>query len=481
MTITPFGWIFLLFAALVLGIKREWLLALLPSAAVLHAPAVIVAELPGSTSRIGVSPWQTLSLIVAIALLREMPACFRGFRTIDQEARWLLGGWSLFFLVSSISAIVMPLLFAGFPTYNNQVIESLAAGTQPLEFRLGNLAQAVNYVLIWVVLIYGLIATQQKKLDSLLLNSMVVAGVISVALSITQRMLLLAGLEPSEVAASSLNPGYGHHLGYLFARDGIRVGWPFSEPSYASVWFGALAVSGSVLWLWLRLRRGALLLLLGLVGLLNSFSGSGVAAAIFVGSIALMAAFTVRKEAAGARSIRIRAIQLCGVGFLGILLLAAFATFVELSHPNVGSVSALEAAVTFMREKINDHRSEDPGRWVSNLHALSLLAETYGLGVGLGSNRASSLIANLLSNLGVIPSALFIGLNALQLLLIWRREDKSAHVIALPWAMSTVMVGATLGIPDLAWPVLWLFVLLTFWSACRNTRISLLPAMQSKE
>lgn len=465
-TLTPFGWFYLALLAAVCVFRRTWLPALLPVAAVLHAPAVLVLCTDSGQRGFGVTPWQVTCLALAVFLIAAVPSLRERLESTSRTVLQLLMGWTLFIALCVASAFVMPLLFEGLPTYNNELVENLAVGPQPLTLRLGNIAQAANAVLVWLALTYALVAQSPRSGTRVLLNGVLLAAVLSLSASLVQRGLLLMGIDAIDWARPSLNPGYDHVVGFLFARDGIRVGWPFSEPSYASVWFAALTVAGSASYLWQGGRYGLVLLGCGAGGLLSSFSGTGVAAALLAGSavwlhVLVHSVWYERRGPEWHRAIRLAVGVLLGAG--GAVLLA---TQVELSHPNVGTRTAWQAVLEFMTHKIMDHRSDDPGRSLSNLHALQILVETGGVGVGLGSNRASSYFANLLSNLGLLPSLLLIGLLALQLRILWRGRADPLAKVALTTATLTILIGITLGIPDLLWPVWWLVLIATFWIVC---------------
>lgn len=105
---------------------------------------------------------------------------------------------------------------------------------------------------------------------------------------------------------------------------------------------------------------------------------------------------------------------------------------------------------------------KDGVRELSNKRALEIVKETYGLGVGLGSNRASSFFASLVSNTGVQGALLFSGM---LLTLMWRYfkapqfTDMQIFVAA---SLPTATLAMGLGIPDLNLTMYWGFVFLGF-------------------
>ena len=90
------------------------------------------------------------------------------------------------------------------------------------------------------------------------------------------------------------------------------------------------------------------------------------------------------------------------------------------------------------------------------------MQETYGLGVGMGSNRASSFFASLVSNTGVLGALLFSGV---LLTLLWRyfKAPKLTDMqIFVAASLPTATLAMGLGIPDLNLPMYWGFIFLAF-------------------
>jgi hypothetical protein len=107
-------------------------------------------------------------------------------------------------------------------------------------------------------------------------------------------------------------------------------------------------------------------------------------------------------------------------------------------------------------------KQQDGVRELSNKRALEIVQETYGLGVGMGSNRASSFFASLVSNTGVLGAALFC---AMLVSLLWRYVRAPALTdmqLFVAVALPTATLAMGLGIPDLNLPMYWGFIFLAF-------------------
>mgnify|MGYP005847872365 CR=1 FL=1 len=98
----------------------------------------------------------------------------------------------------------------------------------------------------------------------------------------------------------------------------------------------------------------------------------------------------------------------------------------------------------------------------SNEQALNVIQKTRGLGVGLGSHRASSFLASLFSNTGILGGALFLAM----LGALWRAYAKQKNLTDIQLftaiALAAATLGMTLGIPDLNLPMFWAFIFLAF-------------------
>ena len=111
---------------------------------------------------------------------------------------------------------------------------------------------------------------------------------------------------------------------------------------------------------------------------------------------------------------------------------------------------------------VSKAKQQDGARELSNKRALEIVQETYGLGVGMGSNRASSFFASLVSNTGVLGAALFC---AMLVSLLWRYVRAPALTdmqIFVAVALPTATLAMGLGIPDLNLPMYWGFIFLAF-------------------
>jgi hypothetical protein len=101
----------------------------------------------------------------------------------------------------------------------------------------------------------------------------------------------------------------------------------------------------------------------------------------------------------------------------------------------------------------------------SNLHGLMLLKDSFGLGVGLGSNRASSYFVSLFSNSGLLGGLVF--LSALFHLFILvaktqRLNKVNDTALFLSGSLCSATIAVAIAVPDQNWPSYWVFILASY-------------------
>jgi hypothetical protein len=108
----------------------------------------------------------------------------------------------------------------------------------------------------------------------------------------------------------------------------------------------------------------------------------------------------------------------------------------------------------------------------SDIQSIEILWHTYGLGVGLGSNRPSSFLTFLLSNLGALGFLLFVlflaSLASLALKNMRRIDQASMQnwAVAGVWGLWATVVAKIFAQPDLSFSPLWVWIF--FLASCCN-------------
>lgn len=387
--------------------------------------------------------------------------------------KWFL---FIFFYAVCVTAIA-PRIFGG----RIEVIRpGMVAGdfrfAVPLEFSISNIAQVI-YLAISVLLIF--ISAKMSRNDETLLAKL--TGLL-VSFSFVMGMILILDFLLN-IATGSVNL-YGFVMGENFGDirpdrydlSGIfglplrRAQAVFGEPSYFSAFtLGTLAAS------FVSLRNSGrfgdkIRFSVILTSLLLSFSTTayiGTAIVLLILSLTPVQRKDVR-----------RAVPLATLVFI-VLLIAAAALWILSSQ----DLSA------YIFEKLSDNEGFEEGNFSSgaerlywDLTALGAFTGSSGLGVGVGSTRASSAFINVAASLGVFGAILFATLIWFCLKRMFSRIESgnSAEIQAGAALVFGWLFVFSISVPDLTsffyFPVA-LGVLLEKWSSQKYRNVT--PALES--
>jgi len=188
-------------------------------------------------------------------------------------------------------------------------------------------------------------------------------------------------------------------------------------------------------------------------GLLNTLGATGMAAE---GVAAVVLVFWVLGNALRpytSKSLRLKALVMCGL----LVLTSAFSYKAYQESIYKSKVDTMISHLIIDKANLKDGVRE-----LSNKRALEIIKETYGLGVGLGSNRASSFFASLVSNTGVLGALLFSGMLVTLLWRYFKAPKLTDMQIFVAASLPTATLAMGLGIPDLNLPMYWGFIFLGF-------------------
>jgi hypothetical protein len=434
---------------------------LLLIAGVLQAGSVLnvltsAADATG-TAAYGMTPFHLLAPLVILAGFCRI---YFGTRlSLPIHLRWPLIFLFLYAIVAIGGSWLLPQWFAGIKL--NSVIKMFGMDElSELSLGLSHVVQALSLLLLLLVLLAFLVLVKDQVSRNALSRGLVLAVILVVSLGVYEQLAIYHDW-PTTVAYWANNPGYSQVPLNPFAFElpsGSfllnRVGVPFSEPSYASVFMAAMCLGAIGVALlgrrWLLGGSAALVCLLGLVNTLGS-TGLAAAAVAFV----LLTVWVTVGALRGSTSLsrRMRAALLCG-----LFLLASTWGY------RVYEVSAVRPHLEAMVQSliIDKAKQSDGVREKTNQRAMEILQETYGLGVGMGSHRASSFFASLLANTGVLGFGLFVAMLVSLLWRYWRAPHLSDMQIFVATALPTATLAMGLGIPDLNMPMYWNFIFLGF-------------------
>ena len=260
----------------------------------------------------------------------------------------------------------------------------------PLQWSVSNAAQAGYLILDCVFLMYATWLARDHREMEANIRAFRYAGIVAAAVGTYQLIAHKAGL-PYPKDFFNSNEAWAQLLTEKIAGT-WRLSATYTEPSAAGGFFAAW--SSFLLFIvadpTTARRSDWLLLCTGIAMLLLTTSSTGYVVLAIVLSIFVLQQ-VVRLVVRGRISPRVAIVcAVIGVGALGALaFLPDFDRLLrEVLLQKSESISAKDRTAT---------------QW----QALSIIGQTSGLGVGLGSNRPSGMVFYILSNLGVPGVALF--------------------------------------------------------------------------
>jgi hypothetical protein len=426
----------------------------------------------GGGFAVGLSPYFFVAALIASRLL---PQWLTGrIRFFSEEPAWLhTRVLALFAIWSVISALMLPVLFAGLPVDSPRAGVDKSYYTQAaLSLSGSNIGQA-GYMILNFAMVVCLVqvAIQPGRLNRLV-KAFSWSGVFVVAVGAYQILGKRIGL-PFPTSFFNSNEVWGQNpnqyigVGYSFSR----LSATFVEPSEAASFLGAwavfelsLAISGGrrTGWHWIWATLGSLML---------------VATTSTTGYLTAGIMWLVMAYDCAARILRHGWIRTRSA--IAVIALAASALIWLFTSPTAWP---LLDAVLFSKVQSQSalHRTSTFGR------AVGVFENSWGLGAGLGSNRAMSVFFYVLSNLG-FPGMLLIGFLLthlyLQVRLGLRRPNGEAttraFLLALASAFAANLIALLASGAEVTQPRLWILwglLLATIrqdWLMDRNLRMGI--------
>jgi hypothetical protein len=418
--------------------KPSYLLPLLVIASLFEAGSVFNGSI--GSFEFGVSPFAFVEVFITLRLIilvlhggMILPSKRNPTRSIVVLLLAFLA-WSL------ASSFVMPHVFSGMPVYSPRAGLDIDYGSLvSLQWSLSNLAQGIYLALNVATVLFACHIVRTVGQANKLTRAFNWAVVIAVVAALLQR--LAAPYYPYEVFSS--NPtyyqGFDQQIGDLH-----RISSTFLEPSAAGSFLSAVA--SGLLACYLSRRRGIRLLLailLVVMVLFDTTATTGYAA--FAGMLCILGIYfgffgrRRRNQPSFVRTWMPVLVVICvAVGYLAF------------------NPSLLEAFLSVTVDKMGG--LSFASRLTADLYSLILFKDTYGIGVGLGSNRPSSLVMTLLSTVGIVGTSLFTMI-LYKMVKLFPGKSAPSSIQMTFWALVGLLVADAIGVADINRPALWaLFV-----------------------
>ena len=314
-----------------------------------------------------------------------------------------------------VSSWVMPRLFENTLLVYPQKVDVIG-GTTLLAPNSGNFTQDCYLLAAAGFLVMASLTISRSRFNlQRLVDAFFVSGILAAVFCFWQFSHIVAGVPfPNDFLYS--NPGWALMNTEVFGSV-PRISGSFVEPAdAASHLVGFVFAAAWVLFRGHRSKLAWCVLASTLLATLLTTSTTGFAT-LFLGAVLLgYYGFRSRNRGLASRTLLafIVAIGLAGFAVLTIATLA----------PGVMSAASTVVEATLGKQDSSSYTD----RTSTDLDSLDLGVATYGLGVGWGSNRSSSLIPGVVANLGIVGIA-GLGVFSVE---IWRRRRRVGRVAATP-------------------------------------------------
>lgn len=401
-------------------------------------PLLLVLSLPFEGSSVinlggsGLSPFHAVALIATADLV--VGSASRRF-TSPPGIRWLVA----FVLAAALITAVAPTLFRGQPVLSPRGgIDLQIQYPAALDYSLGNAIQ-VTYLILGAAVVVVIVQAMQEPDGPRRLAKAYAAALALGLLLAGWQYLSTKGVLSWPAAFWQNSPGREYVTKDVFQRPRVYGSYP--EPSLLAVHLLAAGAFGlSCLAVPERRWRvtGGLLLVGGLYLFYVGRAGTAIAAGGMLIAFALVTAClrVMRRQ-------WVATVALVVGPLLAVLLVTAV---------------ALSGVVGDVLSDVADKSASTSYsvRTAADVFSLQLVPETYGIGVGLGSNRPSSMFTLLLSCVGIVGTGLFLA----WLFVVFKRGRSSSSPLAGPiwWGAAAVTATKFLSAPDLGAPIFWVSV-----------------------
>jgi hypothetical protein len=295
-----------------------------------------------------------------------------------------------------MSAWLLPRIFAGSVFVEPQKWDPLGFDPlTPLQPSFGNVTQAL-YLMINIIFMVAvaIFLTRAAIPYESIIASYLLGGYVVVGLTFWQLGNRAAGIPfPDELLQS--NPGWAIVTQVIGTVP--RLQGPFSEPAALAGYMAGVALC--CLWLSVRgyrIMRPNLLLGLAIATTLLSTSTTGIL------TIVVGLPFTLALASVGGVPGALGRIGKT----VGLLMLSGLLVVVPIL---VLKPSLIDSVSTVVESTLSKGESDSyKDRSASDAHAIATLGPTFGLGVGWGSARSSSLIPGILANGGIFGAVMVL-------------------------------------------------------------------------
>jgi hypothetical protein len=421
------GVLFLVLAVAALLLRPSTFPYLLGASIAFPHTAAIVA------SGNGLNPFYLLA-IIAFGRLLFLTVVRRDRRVIAwltaRSNRGIVIALGVLSVYSAAISLVGPLLFGGIPVFSARGgLDEQVGSMSPLGFSVSNIAQIIYLALGIMVVLY--LVTEPKR------TTLTFDVGMWVGIGLALFSWVLPAAWPAALLENMPNVDY--------ATTASRLRGTFSEASLFGLFLAAslaYAICGAIV---CRGRRRVAMIAAAIVAAIEIYPNASWTAYATIGILAGLAA-VLGVITLVIRLKRIRP-HLAVLGLtVGVVVIVNWATILRL----------FGGLIDNKLETDSFHN-----RTTSNAAAFSLFQQTWGIGVGLGSNRPSSIFALLVSCVGIVGTVSFIVFIFFAIL----RGARLRATWPIAAALLATVIAEIVAAPELSMPILWLSAGLALWKS----------------
>ncbi|MEM0061515.1 MAG: hypothetical protein QW726_06265 [Fervidicoccaceae archaeon] len=369
----------------------------------------------------------------------------------DKSLKGILIIGTLFALFTNMWSYSAPFIFSGYPVFPPELGIDFSAvyGPSPLHFSPYNIAYSGYIFLYLLTLMYISILNWTEKDIIIIKRVIVICLFIVVLTSISQVVSYIFGtLDITKYVYTITTREFGYSLiGDLLPIPRIQA--TYQEPSMLAPFL--VGLYSSYFYRTLTKFNYLNLFLIILICLLVILSTSTTAylSLLIMTFILILYLKPVKISKFSIKIRRKLVLQLFTVLLLLVLLVVITVCLI------IGLDKFIYLVDSYIVKK--SETVSFINRTTADLHALNLFFNTYGLGVGLGSNRPSSLLPYLLSQVGIIGTLLFIIFIG-KISAYFYKALKNTNYFEFFFFVPSVLISQLIVYPDITNPTLWQFI-----------------------
>jgi hypothetical protein len=381
-------------------------------------------------------------LAVKNILLKDMVELFR-----DKLYLVLL----VFVAIACLGAFTLPFIFEGIGVYHpyGHIAQQVNNHT-PLKWSVSNLGQAGYLFVTFVTVVYGVLLARKGSISTQsAIKAYEYSSILVIVISVLELYARLNGFYLFEFLFN--NPNYGQ-VYFAGMPNRPRINGTFVEPSFLAVMMGSFLVYTISMFMKMGGKKYLLLIFLSSFTLFSTISTTAYACFALV-LVALVFILFVRKEVKKVVAV----ILSVSLGFL--IYASSFYVFKSELFSSSSDTSNI-ASIVNTNKHVHEFRASS-GRLASDIRSIEIFAETYGLGVGIGSHRPSSFGGAILATTGAIGfsiALLFIILVSMRSFEFSLEYKDGIYLKAILFAFLMMVFLKSLAVSDLNSSSMWALI-----------------------